>query len=190
MKSLKINALMRNVATAAAVLGTLGFAATAQAQQTFTATVDGAPWESDNTGITVIPVGMSGTVTISAVSKGFSAYPPPKGFADRFTITCPMPKKPERFIATRNDSNGCRLRFTKAARDIMSPDWATTKHEGEFETVAGNSDKSFVNFVAVAGKAIEGEFSAELVETTTKKRIAVTGKFRGVDRQVGSKGFN
>lgn len=190
MQSYKINAFMRNVVTAAAVVGTLGLAASAHAQQSFTATVDGKAWESDQAGITVIPVGMSGTVTITAVSKGFSTYPPPKGFADRFSFTCPMPKKPERFVTTRNQSNGCRVSFTKAARNIMSPDWATTKHEGEFESIGGSSDKGYVNFTTVSGKTIEGEFVAELVETTTKKKIAVSGKFRGVDRQTGSNGFN
>lgn len=190
MQSLKINAFIRNVVTTAAVVGTLGFAASAHAQQTFTATVDGTAWESDNSGINVIPVPMSGTVTLTVVSKGFSAYPPPKGFPDNFSFTCPMPTKPQRFITTRSQSSGCRVSFTRAARNIMSPDWATTKQEGEFESVSGSSDKGYVNFTTVSGKTIEGEFVAELVETTTKKKIAVSGKFRGVDRQVGSNGFN
>ena len=190
MQSPKINALIRNVAITAAAVGTLCSVAGAHAQQSFTATVDGKAWESDHGGITVIPVGMSGTVTISAASKGFSTYPPTKGFADRFSFTCPMPKKPERYIATRNQSNGCRVSFTKAARDIMSPDWATTKHEGEYESMGGSGDKGYVNFTTVSGKLIEGEFAAELVETTSKKKIAVSGKFRGIDKQVGSKGFN
>ncbi|TAG80445.1 MAG: hypothetical protein EAZ21_08160, partial [Betaproteobacteria bacterium] len=57
------------------------------AQQSFTATVDGKPFESDNDGIIVVPT--TGSVTISASTKGFSAYPPPKGFADRISIACP-----------------------------------------------------------------------------------------------------
>ena len=84
VQSFKINAFICNFATAAAVAGTLGFAASAHAQQSFTATVDGKTWESDNDGINVIPVSTGGSVTITAVSKGFSAYPPPKGFADQF----------------------------------------------------------------------------------------------------------
>ena len=130
-----------------------------------------------------------GTVTILAVSKGFSDFPPPKGFADRFSFVCPMPKKPERFVASNNPSIGCRMSFTKAARNIMSPDWAKTKNEGEFES-SGGGDKSYVNFTTVSGKTVEGEFSVELVEEKTKKKITVSGKFRGVDGQVGSKGFN
>ncbi len=190
MQSPKINVFIRNFATAAALVGTLFFAASAHAQQTFTATVDGKTWESDNNGINVIPVSMGGSVTITAVSKGFSAYPPPKGFADQLSIVCPMPKKSERSIATRNQSNGCRVSFTKAVRNIMSPDWATTKNEGEFESMGGSGDKGYVNFTTVSGKTIEGEFAVELVETTTKKKIAVSGKFRGIDKQIGSNGFN
>ena len=187
MHSLKINALIRNYAAAAAVIGTLSFAAGAHAQQSFTATVDGKAWESDDKGINVIPVPMGGSVTITASSKGFSAYPPPKGFADQFAIVCPIPKKPERFVTTRN---GCRVSFTKAARNIMSPDWATTKNEGEFESTGGNGEKGYVNFTTISGKTIEGEFAAELVEASTKKKIAVSGKFRGIDKQFGSNGFN
>ena len=190
MQSLIINAVIRDFATALAVVGTLGFAASAHAQQSFTATVDGKSWESDNQGINVIPVSLGGSVTITASTKGFSAYPPPKGFADQVSIVCPLPKKPERFIVTRSQPNSCRISFTKAARNVMSPDYATTKHEGEFESMGGSSDKGYVNFTAVSGKTIEGEFSAELVETTTKKKIAVSGKFRGFDKQVGSNGFN
>lgn len=173
-----------------AVIATLGLATGAHAQQSFSATVDGTPWESDNAGINVIPVAMGGTVTITATSKGFSAYPPPKGFPDSFSIVCPMPKKPERMTTARGSSEVCRVSFTRAARNIMSPDWAKTKHEGEFVTVGRTGDKGYVNFTKVSGKNIEGEFSVELTEETTKKKIAVSGKFAGVDRQIGSKGFN
>ena len=59
-----------------AALAGVGFATSAHAQQTFTATVDGKAWESDNDGINVIPVALgtsTGTVTITAITKGFSA---------------------------------------------------------------------------------------------------------------------
>ena len=72
----------------------------------------------------------------------------------------------------------------------MSPDYAKTKNEGEFVTVGRAGDKGYVNFTKVSGKTIEGEFSVELTEETTKKKIAVSGKFACVDRQIGSKGFN
>ncbi|HPT57209.1 MAG TPA: hypothetical protein PLK42_11060, partial [Casimicrobium sp.] len=43
-------------------LASVGFATGVHAQQTFTATVDGKAWESDNDGINVIPVAL-GTST-------------------------------------------------------------------------------------------------------------------------------
>ena len=171
-------------------IASLGFTTGVNAQQSFSATVDGKPWESDDAGINVIPVALGGTVTITATSKGFSAYPPPKGFPDSFAIVCPMPKKPVRMTTTRGSSEVCRVNFTKAERNIMSPDYANTKNEGEFATVGTASDKGYVNFTQLKGKTIEGEFSVELTEETTKKKITVSGKFAGVDRQVGSKGFN
>jgi hypothetical protein len=172
---------------------TLGLSASAIAQQSFTATVDGKTWESDNDGINVIPVALGtsrGTVTITATSKGFSGYPTPKGFPDSFSIVCPMPKKPERMPTARSSSEVCRVGFTKAARSMMSPDYAKTKNEGEFISKGDTGDKGYVNFTKVSGKNIEGEFSVELTEETSKKKIAVSGKFSGIDRQVGSKGFN
>lgn len=194
MKSIKTqNLTMRCAGAAALLIPTLSFASVVHAQQSFTATVDGAAWESDNAGINVVPVSLGtsdGTVTITATSKGFSAYPAPKGFPDSFSIVCPMPKKPERMTTARSSSEVCRVSFTKSARNIMSPDYAKTKNEGEFVTTGSAADKGYVNFTQVKGKLIEGEFSVELVETTSKKKIAVSGKFRGLDAQIGSKGFN
>jgi hypothetical protein len=176
-----------------ALISVSAFSISAHAQQSFTATVDGKAWESDNDGINVLPVALGtsrGTVTITATSKGFSGYPTPKGYPDSFSIVCPMPKKPERMTTVRGSSEPCRVSFTKAARSMMSPDYARTKNEGEFVTKGEAGDKGYVNFTKVSGKAIEGEFSVELTEDTTKKKIAVTGKFIGVDQQAGSKGFN
>ena len=172
------------------VVASLGFATGVHAQQRFSAVVDGATWESDDAGINVIPVALGGTVTITATSKGFSAYPPPEGFPDSFSIVCPMPKKPERMATKRGSSEVCRVSFTRAARNIMSPDYAKIKHEGEFVTVGRAGDNGYVNFTKVSGKNIEGDFSVELTEETTKNKIAVSGKFAGVDRQIASKGFN
>jgi len=113
-----------------AALAGVGFATSVHAQQTFTATVDGKAWESDNDGINVIPVALgtsTGTVTITAITKGFSGYPTPKGYSDNLSIVCPKPKKPERFLTTGMEQSKCRVSFTKAARSIMSPDYAKIK---------------------------------------------------------------
>jgi tRNA G37 N-methylase TrmD len=73
---------------------------------------------------------------------------------------------------------------------MMSADYKTTPNEGEFVSDSVNAAKSFVNVTKVAGKTIEGDFSAELVDKKAKKNIVVQGKFKGLDEQVGSKGFN
>jgi tRNA G37 N-methylase TrmD len=101
-----------------------------------------------------------------------------------------MPKKAERMSTARSSSEVCRVSFIKAVRSMMSPDYAKTKNEGEFLTVGNVGDKGYVNFTKVSGKNVEGEFAVELTEETSKKKIAVAGKFSGVDQQVGSKGFN
>jgi hypothetical protein len=71
----------------------LVFAPAAAAQQVFTATVDGKPFESDHDGITVVPVTTGNTVTITARSKGFGAYPAPKGHANRRRSFALCPKR-------------------------------------------------------------------------------------------------
>ncbi len=165
--------------------------ATAQTKQSFTATVDGKSWESDHDGITVVPVTMgSGNVTIIAITKGFSGYPPPKGFADRFTLMCPLPKAAVKFQVGTPSSTQCFVKFARAERSMMSPDYKTTPNEGEFTSDAKASAKGSVNFTKVAGKLIEGDFQATLTDQKTKKTITVEGKFKGLDEQVGSKGFN
>lgn len=174
-------------------LASIGLVTTAQAQQTFTATVDGQTWESDNDGINVIPVALgtsTGTVTITAITKGFSAYPQPKGYSDTLSIVCPKPKKPERFLTTGMEQSKCRVSFTKAARSMMSPDYARIKNEGEYESTGAADGNGYVNFTKVSGKTIEGEFSVKLIDATSKKKMAISGKFSGLDKQMDSKGFN
>lgn len=165
--------------------------ASAWAQQAFTATVGGQAWASDHDGITVVPVetsGGNGTVTIRAVTKGFSGWPTPKGFPDAFSIVCPLLRKAEKVMVGVTGNRDCRVSFIKAERNMMSPDYKTTKNEGKFESISGGD--GFVNFTRVQGKTIEGEFSAELVDARTKTKLPVSGKFKGLDEQVGSKGFN
>lgn len=171
----------------ASALAALGVASNALAQQGFTATVDGKPFESDHDGITVVPTNTS--VSIGARTKGFGAYPPPKGFADRVSIMCPLPKAPRKF-STSSSGGACLVQWTKAPRSMMDKDYKTTPHEGEFVSSAAPTDSGFVNFTKVQGKMIEGEFEAQLVDKAAKKTIRVSGKFKGLDEQQGSKGFN
>jgi hypothetical protein len=167
----------------------LPIAAVASAQQSFDANIDGAGWRSDHDGITVIPVIIgNGSVTILATSKGHSSFPPPKGFPDQFSIVCPLPKQATRFDAGIATKKSCAITFTRAMRNATHADFKTTRNEGVFESEA--SAKGFVNFTRVTGKEIEATFEANLVDAKTKRRLQVTGKFKGVDEQVGSKGFN
>ncbi|TAG04401.1 MAG: hypothetical protein EAZ43_04745 [Betaproteobacteria bacterium] len=175
-------------ASAAALL-TLGFTSAASAQQTFTATLDGKPFESDNDGITVVPETRSGTVSISARTKGFGAYPPPKGFSDRVSIMCPLPKAPQKF-STVGSGGTCSVRWVIAGRSFTDADYKTTPNEGEFASAISGAKNGSVNFTKVVGKTIEGEFSVELVEMKTKRTVLAVGKFKGIDEQYGSKGFN
>ena len=124
------------------VVASLGFATGVHAQQRFSAVVDGAAWESDDAGINVIPVVSGGTVTITATSRDSSAYPPPKGFPDRFSMVCPITKKPEHMTTARGSSEVCRVSFTKAARNIVSPDHAKTKNERKFVRQAARTKRA------------------------------------------------
>ncbi len=181
MKSIKL------VSICAAIFATVFASSILHAQQTFTATFDGKSFESDNDGITVVPTNSS--VSISARTKGFGAYPPPKGFADRMSIICPLPKAVQKF-PTEGSGGTCIVQWVIAGRSMMDADYKTTPNEGEFVSGKSGSKSGFVNFTKVAGKTIEGEFSAELVDAKTKKKVLAAGKFKGLDEQLGSKGFN
>jgi hypothetical protein len=182
---MKIN-ILSFVVVCAASFATLSSGAL-HAQQTFTATLDGKSFESDDDGITVVPTKSS--VSISARTKGYGAYPPPKGFADRISIVCPLPKVPTRF-ATVGSGGTCTIQWVIAGRSMMDADYKTTPNEGDFVSSKSSGKGGFVNYTKVAGKTIEGEFSAELIDAKTKKKVVAAGKFKGVDAQMGSKGFN
>jgi hypothetical protein len=180
--------IMFPIAHAVALIASLGVAS-ASAQQSFTATVDGKAFESEHDAITVVPTTVGNTVSISARTKGFMTLPRPKGFPDQLAIICPLPKAPQKF-STSSSGGACLVKWTKAPRSMMDADYKTTPHEGEFTSNQAPRDSGFVNFTVVKGKTIEGDFDAQLVDKSTKKTIRVTGKFKGIDEQYGSKGFN
>jgi hypothetical protein len=82
------------------------------------------------------------------------------------------------------------VRWVVAGRGLTDPDYKTTPNEGDYLSGKTGHSAGFVNFSVVKGKTVEGDFSAELLDAKTKKKILVNGKFKGVDEQYGSKGFN
>jgi hypothetical protein len=151
-------------------------AAQTKTTQTLTATVDGKVFESDDDGISLIPVAKS--FTVSAITKGFSGYPSPPGLSDRLSIACRNYEgKARKYAAEDFSTDRCSASFEKGR-----PKQPGGKSEAQF-VHNKKSSKSFVEVTKVNGKVIEGKFLIEMTEEGGKKAITAEGTFKAEDRQ-------
>ena len=138
-------------------------------------------FESDDAGITLVPV--AGSFTISAITKGFSAYPGPSGLSDRLMIACRgFEPKPHKYSIEEFRSGRCNAGFTKGqSRQPLG------KPVAEYESRRdATQQKSFIEITRASGKVIEGKFLVEMVpEGSAKgtKAIIAEGTFTAEDRQ-------
>jgi hypothetical protein len=154
-------------------------AQTAMAEtQTLKATVDGKVFESDDAGITLVPV--KDSFTVSAITKGFTAYPSPPGLSDMLNISCrQFDAKPRKYTADDFAYGRCSAKFAKGrSKQPFGKDEATYEVKGK-----SVSAKTFVEVTKVSGKVMEGRFFIEMVEEDGTKKINVAGAFKAEDRQ-------
>ena len=148
----------------------------ADTTQQFSANIAGKTWESDNDGLLLI-FPTKGVFNINAVTKGASAYPPPKTPVDRLHIMCTgYAGKAAKFGPAEFTSRRCYATFQRGTKPYgKAPD-------AEFTTDgAANS----LEITAVRGKVLEGRFSFEMKDKATGERISIKdGKFLVEDRQL------
>lgn len=163
------------LALALALTG-LSWHAAADTPQKFTATLDGKPFESDDDGILYL-MPTKTALSLTAATKGASAYPPPKTPIDRLSITCRnFEGKPRKYVAKDFGSHGCEVRFVKG--ESKSPGG---EPQGEYKLADGDN---LFEVTSVSGKLIEGRFAFEMVELKSKARLKITaGNFKAEDRQ-------
>ena len=149
--------------------------------QSLKANIDGSSFESDDPGVLLVPV--AGSFTISAITKGFSAYPGPAGLSDRLMFGCRgYEAKPHKYSIEDFRSGRCNAGFTKGqSKQTMG------KPVAEYESRRdATQQKSFIEITSASGKVIEGKFLVELVpEGSPKgtKAIVAEGTFKAEDRQ-------
>ena len=154
-------------------------AQTAMAEtQSLKATIDGKVFESDDDGITLIPV--AGSFSLSASTKGFSRYPSPPGLSDRLAIACRnFEGNAVKYTADDFAYGRCNASFAKGRSKQPFG-----KDEALFEVNRKSiSPKTMVEITKASGKVIEGRFVLEMMEEGKAKKISVEGTFRAEDRQ-------
>lgn len=150
-------------------------------KQALKANVGGAVFESDDDGILLVPT--KGSFTISASTKGFSAYPSPPGLSDRLMIACRnFESKPIKYSTADFSDGRCNASFTKgqSKQPFGKPvaEYASRRD--------ATLKKSFIEITGAKGKVMEGKFLVELVlEDSPKgtKPIVAEGTFTAEDRQ-------
>ncbi|PXX42505.1 hypothetical protein [Undibacterium pigrum] len=149
----------------------------AKITQQLSAKIDGKVFESDDDGITYL-IPTKGVLNLIAVTKGASAYPPPKTLSDRLGIICRnFDGKPVKYQAKDFGNNGCEVKFTKgqSKQPFGEP-------VAEYDARDG---KNMLEITSVSGKVIEGKFSFELRDKKTKAILSITeGTFKAEDRQI------
>ncbi len=146
--------------------------------QTLKATVEGKVFESDDDGITLVPVASS--FSLSATTKGFSKYPPPTGLSDRLAIACRnFEGKAVKYTADDFAYGRCNASFVKG--QSKQP---FGKAEALFEVTRKSvSAKTFFDITKASGKMIEGHFMLEMVEEGGSRKVSAEGTFKAEDRQ-------
>ena len=149
--------------------------------QSLKASVDGTVFESDDAGITLVPV--AGSFTISAITKGFSVYPGPAGLSDRLMIACRgFEPKPRKYSIEDFRNGRCNAGFIKGQSNQP-----LGKSVAEYESRRdATRQKSFIEITSASGNVIEGKLLVELVpEGSAKgtKAIVDEGTCKAEDRQ-------
>jgi hypothetical protein len=152
----------------------------AQAEtQSLQAHVGTKVFESDDDGITLVPL-PGGAFSLSASTKGASAWPPPKTPIDRLAIVCDglEPGKAFKLDSLAFERSNCSVTFTEGTRPYgEDPD-------AEY-SIDKNAKTHLFEVTRAAGKIYEGRFHFELKNDKTGARLSIEqGSFKAEDRQL------
>jgi hypothetical protein len=181
MKSISITRAAKQSLSILLSIMTIAIATHATAKgetQTLKATIGEKVFESDDEGITLVPVAKS--FTLSAITKGFMKYPSPPGLSDQLNISCRrFENNPRKYTAEDFKSGTCNASFAKGRSKQPFG-----KDEAKYVTTGKVSHaKTFVDVTKVSGKVMEGRFLIEMMEEDGAKKITVDGTFKAEDRQ-------
>jgi hypothetical protein len=147
--------------------------------QSLKAHIGSTVFESDDDGITLVPL-PGGEFSLSASTKGASAWPPPKTPIDRLAIVCDglEPGKPFKLDGKSFERSSCDVTFTQGTRAYGE------KPDAEY-SLDKNVTTHFFEVTRASGKVYEGRFRFELKHDDTGVRLLIEqGGFKAEDRQL------
>lgn len=154
--------------------------AAATEPQSFAAQIDSTAFVSDDDGITLVPIGdAGGSFSLSAMTQGASAYPPPKTPIERLSIICGglVAGKPMKLDSKWFSRAECDVRFLKGVK-VMGGD-----PDAEYTLDKEHAGNVF-EVESVAGKRYTGRFSFRLIDAQGAAHLVTEGKFVAEDRQL------
>ncbi|MEO8673800.1 MAG: hypothetical protein ABI411_21025 [Tahibacter sp.] len=164
-----------------AIITALCAAATCSATepQSLSAQIGEIAFVSDDDSILLVPVPTGGTFTLTASTKGASAYPPPKTRVDRLSISCTLYTPGQAKIYSNADfsPNHCRVSFAKGTPPMGG------EPEAEYTLDKGSADNHF-EISAASAKTIEGSFQFRLKDAHGASLMISNGHFKAEDRQL------
>ena len=149
----------------------------AETPQTFAAQVGDIAFESGDAEITLVPIRSS--FSLSASTKGASAYPPPKTRLDRLSIVCDgfEDGKPLLLDHKAFERSNCSVTFEKGTKPMGgSP-------ESSYQLDKNSADNRF-EIVTANGKVYEGRFTFRLKDEMGNAVSVSNGRFKAEDRQL------
>jgi len=149
----------------------------AETPQSFTAQVGDIALDSGDAEITLVPIGHS--FSLSASTRGASAYPPPKTRIDRLSIVCDgfTEGKPLLLDHLTFERSTCEVTFDKGTKPMGGPPDATWHLDK-------NSAENRFEITAVSGKVYEGTFGFRLKDGQGNTISVTQGRFKAEDRQL------
>ena len=149
----------------------------AETPQSFSAQVGDIALESGDAEITLIPI--SGSFSLSASTRGASAYPPPKTRIDRLSIVCDgfADGKPLVLDHRSFERSVCDVTFDKGTKPMGGSPEATWHLDK-------NSAENHFEITSAGGKVYEGTFNFRLKDGQGNAISVSKGHFKAEDRQL------
>jgi len=149
----------------------------AETPQTFTAQVGDIALESGDSEITLVPI--RGNFSLSASTRGASAYPPPKTRIDRLSIVCDgfEEGKALRLDHRSFERSVCDVTFDKGTKPMGGSPDAT------FHLDKDSAENRF-EITNASGKVYEGTFNFRLKDGQGNAISVSQGRFKAEDRQL------
>jgi len=149
----------------------------AETPQSFTAQVGDIALDSGDAEITLIPI--KGNFSLSASTRGASAYPPPKTRIDRLSIVCDGFEEGKTLKLDQRsfERSVCNVTFDKGTKPMGGSPEATWQLDK-------NSAENRFEITAASGKVYEGTFNFRLKDGQGNAINVTQGHFKAEDRQL------